>query len=122
MKKIIVLLIVTNFVYGDYMCQSAGADVEQYSREYDNSVDEYEDADADDKEDARDELEDKKEDVDRKKSNLMDATSDVFSYCKSSEILIMGQLLQENKKLKKQVKKLLEKNNELKKELQKKKP
>ena len=129
MKIVIVILIMISFVYGDYnMCQSAGADVEEYSRKYDNLLDEYEnalaeytDADAEDKEDARDELEEKKEELDREKRNLMDATSDVFNYCKSSELLIMSQLLQENKKLKKQIKKLLEKNKKLEKELQKKK-
>jgi len=96
MKYLLVLLILISSGYTDILCQSAAIDVGQYSRDYDDAVDEYEDAESSDKEDAFNEM-------DFAKSNLEEAISGVFNHCEGREIAIMGQLFEEKKVLKSKI-------------------
>jgi len=96
MKKSMIMIILTNTIYASILCQMAGEEVAEYSREYDDALSRYENAyDNDTKQEAR-------EDMQRAKTNLEDASDDVFANCESSAIRIMGQLIQERKQLKEQ--------------------
>ena len=104
MKKLTTILILSSFIYGDILCQSAGESVAESSRAYDNAVDDYEYADT------KEEKEEAKEEMEEAKEQLLSATSNIFYHCENSIVLQMGNLLKEKESLEKQVEKLLEEN------------
>jgi len=82
MKKLLLLTVIISFNYGDILCQQAGNDIEQYGLVYDDE--------SEDKEDREEAIE-----------KMQSASSDVFNYCPSRELTIMGELLNKIEEIKK---------------------
>ena len=104
MKKLTTILILSSFIYGDILCQSAGESVAESSRAYDNAVDDYEYANT------KEEKEEAKEEMEEAKEQLLSATDDIFSYCDNNTIPLMNRLLKEENRLNNQIAELLEEN------------
>ncbi len=93
-RSLVVVLMVMSSAYADYSCTTAGADIERYSKAYDDALEEYENAsDSDEKESAMD-------DARYAKSNLDFAVSSALRSCENSTTRMIGELLNENKSLK----------------------